>query len=136
MVDSPMQRNQPQRSAKFCPLAGAMICSLFVIPGSRLAAAGPPKPNRTGEQIYRQQCASCHGAKGEGTDDNYPRALVGDRSVVNLARLIAKTMPEDAPGDCVGEDADKVAAFIFDSFYSKAAQAATGFTLPGSSFLT
>lgn len=80
-------------------------------------------PIRTGEQIYRQQCASCHGAKGEGTDEHYPRALVGERSVSGLARLIAKTMPEDAPGDCVGEDADKVAAYIYESFYSKAAQA-------------
>ena len=32
-------------------------------------------------------------------------------------------MPEDAPGECVGEDAEKVAAYIYESFYSKAAQA-------------
>jgi hypothetical protein len=88
------------------------------------AGAGPV---RSGEQIYREQCASCHGAKGEGTDDHYPRALVGERPIPALARLIAKTMPEDAPGDCVGEDADKVAAYIYDSFYSKAAQARNNF---------
>ena len=87
-------------------------------------------PVRTGEQIYRRQCASCHGAVGEGTDDHYPRPLVGERSVAGLSRLIAKTMPEDAPGECVGEDADKVAAYIYDSFYSKGAQARNKFQAP------
>ena len=92
-----------------------------------MAVAGPV---RSGEQIYRQQCASCHGSSGEGTDDHYPRALVGERSVAGLARLIAKTMPEDAPGDCVGEDAEKVAAYIYDSFYSKSAQVRNKFQPP------
>ena len=87
-------------------------------------------PVRSGEQIYRQQCASCHGSRGEGTDDHYPRALVGERSVAGLARLIAKTMPEDAPGDCVGEDAEKVAAYIYESFYSKSAQVRNKFQPP------
>ncbi len=87
-------------------------------------------PARTGEQIFRQQCATCHGAAGEGTDDHYPLPLVGERSVASLARLIAKTMPEDAPGECVGEDAERVAAFIYDAFYSKAAQARNKFQPP------
>jgi cytochrome c553 len=77
---------------------------------------------KTGEQIYRKQCASCHGAQGEGTKDNYPRALTGNRSVAQLAKLIAKTMPDNAPGTCVGDDADKVAAYIHDAFYSKTAR--------------
>ena len=34
--------------------------------------------------------------------------------MAGLARLIAKTMPEDDPGECVGEDAEKVAAYIYD----------------------
>ncbi len=102
-----------------------------------LLSAGPPLsvviaagPDRTGEQTYRQKCASCHGAAGEGTDDEYPRALVGDRSVAALSRLISKTMPADAPGECVGEDAEKVAAYIYESFYSKAAQARNQRELP------
>ena len=57
-------------------------------------------------------------------------ALVGERSVAGLARLIAKTMPEDAPGECVGEDAEKVAAYIYESFYSKAAQVRNKFQAP------
>ena len=91
-------------------------------------------PARAGAQIYRQRCDSCHGPSGEGTDDHYPRPLIGERSVAGLAKLIAKTMPEDAPGDCVGEDADKVAAYIYESFYSKTAQAHNKFRFPGSSF--
>ena len=32
-------------------------------------------------------------------------------------------MPDDDPGSCVGEDAEKVASYIHDAFYSKTAQA-------------
>jgi mono/diheme cytochrome c family protein len=85
----------------------------------RPAAAGAEE--LTGEQIYRQRCAACHGASGEGSDD-YKRALAGDRSVAQLAGLIAKTMPKDDPGTCTGADAQKVAAFIYDAFYSPAAR--------------
>ena len=96
-------------------------------------AAGADGPDRTGEQIFRQKCAACHGTAGEGTDDHYPRPLIGERPVASLARLIAKTMPEDAPGDCVGEEAQKVAAYIYGAFYSKDAQGATNSGCPGSS---
>jgi mono/diheme cytochrome c family protein len=111
--------------------SGAMTpawLALALIP--LLIGAGPENDNdkgkgqsRTGEQIYRQMCASCHGASGEGTDDHYPRPLIGERSVASLSKLIAKTMPEEEPGTCVGPDADKVSAYIYDAFYSKAAQA-------------
>ena len=89
----------------------------------------------TGEQIYRQKCAVVSWAlSGEGTEDHYPRPLIGERPVASLARLIAKTMPEDAPGECVGEDAQKVAAYIYETFYSKDAPGgATSFGCPGSS---
>jgi hypothetical protein len=78
---------------------------------------------RSGEQVYKEMCASCHGTAGEGTPEDYPRPLVGDKTVAQLARFIAKTMPEDDPGTCVGPDAERVAAFIHEAFYSKAAQA-------------
>ena len=48
----------------------------------------------TGEQIYKQLCASCHGASGEGDNKHYPQPLTGDRSVLELAEYIDKTMPE------------------------------------------
>jgi hypothetical protein len=77
---------------------------------------------RTGEQIFREQCASCHGKAGEGSDE-YPHPLAGDKSVAQLARLIARSMPKDDPQKVKGEDAEKVAAYLYDAFYSKAAQA-------------
>ena len=72
-----------------------------------------------GAAIYRDRCASCHGAKGEGVAEEFPRALEGDRTVPQLARLIARTMPSDDPGTCVGPDADAVATYIYGAFYSK-----------------
>lgn len=77
--------------------------------------------NRTGEQIYRQRCVKCHGAAGEGSDD-YPNRLAGDKSVEALARFITKKMPKDSPKKCDTEEAQKVAPYIFDAFYSSAAQ--------------
>ena len=49
----------------------------------------------------------------------YGHPLQGDRSVGQLAKYIAKSMPDDDPGSCEGEDAEKVAAYIYDAFYSK-----------------
>jgi hypothetical protein len=95
----------------------ALACAAVLAPRAT-AAEG-----RTGEQIYRQMCASCHGPAGEGTKENYPHPLVGERSVAQLARLIAKTMPDDDPGTCVGEDADRVAAYVHETFYSPTARA-------------
>ncbi|MDR3633210.1 MAG: DUF1592 domain-containing protein [Isosphaeraceae bacterium] len=77
----------------------------------------------TGEQIYAKRCASCHGAQGEGTPQEYPQPLAGNRSVAQLARFIARSMPADAPGDWQGDEVDKVAAYIREAFYSKAAPA-------------
>jgi mono/diheme cytochrome c family protein len=75
-----------------------------------------------GEAIYRDQCASCHGDRGEGTDD-YKHALVGDRSIFELKKFIHDTMPKDSAEDCIGDDAEQVAKYIHAAFYSKDAQA-------------
>ncbi|MDX1946745.1 MAG: DUF1592 domain-containing protein [Pirellulaceae bacterium] len=77
----------------------------------------------SGEQLYKQQCAKCHGAAGEGGTDEYSDPLIGDKSVVELTAVIDKTMPVDDPQKCVGEDAKRVAAYIYDAFYSPIAQA-------------
>ena len=79
--------------------------------------------DRTGEQIYQQVCASCHGAKGEGTIESYPHPLVGERSIGELTEYISKSMPEDKPGTIVGEESRRVSQFIHDTFYSPTAQA-------------
>lgn len=87
-----------------------------------LAAVGSGHgAEQTGEQIYRARCASCHGDMGEGSK-KFKRPLAGDKTVPQLAQLIAKTMPEDNPGTCVGPDAEKVAAYVHYAFYSRAAR--------------
>ena len=77
----------------------------------------------TGEMIYQAKCASCHGEKGEGKVDSYAHPLVGDRSVGELTEYIAKSMPEDKPGTCIGDEAARVSQFIHETFYSSTAQA-------------
>ena len=78
--------------------------------------------DRTGEQIFRQQCARCHGIVGEGTPDAFPHTLAGDKTVVTLSAYIAEKMPEDDPGTCIGAEAAKVAEYIHGAFYSKEAR--------------
>src|SRR5438067_8815318 len=104
------QRTQFGRTS----LTGMVLLALAAVPAGAAEV-------RTGALIYKQQCASCHGAKGEGSDE-YPHPLAGEKSAAQLARLIAKTMPKDAKVKCSGEDAQKVAAFVYDSFYSRTAQ--------------
>jgi len=87
-------------------------------------ADAPIDENQTakGEAIYRTKCASCHGEKGEGGTKQYAEPLVGDASLRELAKQISDTMPEEDPDSCVGEDAEAVAAYVFEHFYSDAAQ--------------
>ncbi|MCW3100297.1 MAG: hypothetical protein JWL77_5915, partial [Chthonomonadaceae bacterium] len=103
-----------------CRIAGiALLLSIATI-GSTAAQHAAVK-QATGQQTYRQRCASCHGANGEGT--KIRRApLTGDRSVGDLARYIAQSMPP-GPKKCGGEDAKKVAAYIYNAFYSPVSQA-------------
>src|SRR5579862_5666394 len=85
------------------------------------ADAGPGAAPAAGERIYRQRCATCHGAKGEGASA-YPKPLTGVRSVGELSRFVAQSMPP-GPRKCPAPDAQKVAAYIYDAFYSPLAQA-------------
>lgn len=75
-----------------------------------------------GKQIYVRQCASCHGDAGEGVEGKYSEPLFGDLSLQSLTDLISDTMPEEDPDLCVADDAQAVAQFVFDAFYSAKAQ--------------
>ncbi|RFC46454.1 MAG: DUF1592/DUF1588/PA14 domain-containing protein/DUF1595/Cytochrome C oxidase, cbb3-type, subunit III [Verrucomicrobia bacterium] len=75
-----------------------------------------------GEVIYRKLCAECHGAAGEGVDGKADDPLHGKLSLPALAAKIERTMPEDNVGACVGEEAQAVARYIYDAFYSPAAR--------------
>ena len=100
-------------------------CSLVVAGASWLLSsfAFAAQTPRSGEQIYRADCARCHGPAGEGVADKHDEPLYGDRSVKSLTRLITKTMPEDRDEKCTPADAAKVAEYIYDAFYSPAARA-------------
>lgn len=100
----------------------AIACSIWAA-GVLLASAGMSPAAETGEQIYKKQCASCHGAAGEGVKDRYANPLIGDRSLAELTEYIETSMPEEDPGTCVGEDAKAVAKFVYDAYYSPIAQA-------------
>jgi cytochrome c553 len=119
IVRNTMQTRRANRLRLRHPQSWAVVLLLAAPFHYALAAEGA-----TGEQIYRKKCASCHGTDGEGTKER-PKPLVGDRSPAQLARFIAKSMPKDDPGSCKGEDAEKVAAYIHDAFYSTAARERT-----------
>lgn len=76
--------------------------------------------------MYQQKCARCHGEAGQGVPDQYDGPLQGDLSIDELAELVDATMPQDAPEECVGDEAGDVATYIFDEFYSPAAQREKG----------
>lgn len=75
-----------------------------------------------GRQIYQSMCVDCHGDQGQGVEGAYSQALIGDDSIGQLTQVIAETMPEGSPEDCVGPDAAAVAAYMHHAFYSEAAQ--------------
>jgi cytochrome c553 len=114
----------------FRPLAIFFItsCSLLFF-GHRLAVAetdGSEKFTdpilRKGAAIFAAECATCHGTQGEGVKDQHDSPLIGDFTVGELAKVIHDTMPKDAPEKCEGKDAEAVAAYIHEAFYSESAQ--------------
>ncbi len=106
---------------KACPILGALTLMVPSLPLQAEPNAATVIPS--GAVIYEKTCAECHGKKGEGVHGKYDDPLAGTRSLPALTRLISKTMPEGKEGTCVGADAEAVAAYIFDAFYSPTAQA-------------
>lgn len=109
----------------------AVLIGCVVAAGAALRAGEPPavaEPHdpktlaERGAAIYANLCAACHGDQGEGTAGAYEQPLTGDRSIAELAEVIEQTMPEGEPEVCVGEDAAAVAQYMFEAFYSEAAQ--------------
>ncbi|MBC8353856.1 MAG: DUF1592 domain-containing protein [Planctomycetes bacterium] len=76
-----------------------------------------------GQRIYEQHCAACHGTRGEGVPKKQPEPLVGDRSLLDLTKVIVETMPEETPDHIVGDEAKAAAKYIYETFYSPVAQA-------------
>ena len=116
-------------------LAVLSIVTFVTLPATQSAAADETKADATsgaksaqdqvlerGQTIYAKTCADCHGDKGQGVEGAYEEPLSGDDSIGELAKRIAKTMPEEEPEQCVGEEADAVAAYVHHAFYSEAAR--------------
>src|SRR6266481_75756 len=100
-----------------CRVSLLVFCLWSSQSGLHGAEQRPP-----GREIFRQQCAKCHGRNGEGVKGKYNDALHGDWSLEKLTRYIDKSMPDDAPEKCVGPDAEAVARYIYDAFYSREAR--------------
>jgi mono/diheme cytochrome c family protein len=79
----------------------------------------------TGEAIYAQHCASCHGKDGEGVPDEVEDPLHGERPLGSLARYIDRRMPEDDPDILDADQSQLVAEYIYGKFYSAQARAKT-----------
>ncbi len=104
------------------PTIGALSLALFLAFGTGSAAVLDLE-HHPGKAIYEKLCLDCHGPKGEGVKGKADDPLVGGRTLESLAGRIDRTMPEDDPELCVGEEAEAVAAYIYDAFYSEAARA-------------
>jgi hypothetical protein len=102
-----------------CTFQSLTLRGLLILP---LWCAPAFAEQKSGQQIYSQMCAKCHGMSGEGTDEEYPERLVGELSVGELARLIDKTMPFQHPEKIGAEESLLVSAYIHDAFYSPIAQ--------------
>ena len=97
-------------------------CGLLAMAAFTASTARGDEP-ASGRAIYERRCASCHGDQGQGAAEHYERPLAGERSPAELAGFIAKSMPSDMPGTCSEVEARRVAAYIYDAFYSAEAQA-------------
>ncbi len=101
-------------------LAGASLPMLLAM---RVSSAGaPPQANKpaAGEALFAARCASCHGPKGIG-GPGYQKALVGTRSLDQLAAFIGKSMPPG--GGTPVPEAHRIAAYMLAAFYSPNARA-------------
>lgn len=100
-----------------------IISSHLLAVGAR--AEGEPLPIPPGMEkaaaLYAEKCASCHGQAGEGTPD-HSSTLTGDKSVIELTKIIDETMPEGEPEVVSREEAEALAAYIHEAFYSPLAQ--------------
>jgi hypothetical protein len=106
--------------ASAIPFARTAFSTLLAL--AACAAMTASAETRRGEEVFKTMCVKCHGAHGEGTK-MHRDPLIGDRSLAELTKLIEKTMPEDDPGKCVGDDAQAAAEFIYNEFYSPLARA-------------
>ncbi len=115
-----------------------LLLAAFFLGLTAAAGSAIDLDSHSGGEIYRKQCAECHGARGEGSAVDGIDPLVGKRSLESLAGRIERTMPEEDPDLCVGPDARAVAEYVYHAFYSPEARERNSQTetRPGLSRLT
>jgi len=64
--------------------------------------------------VFDCVCASFATGGTKARVPNRPRPLHGNRTSKALAKRIARTMPDDNVGACVGKDSEQVAAYIYE----------------------
>ncbi len=109
----------------------AVLC-VYVLLGALLLIAQAPQPRSItegvysapqaarGQQLYKTQCAACHGNAMEGTSGP---PLVGDsflsnwsaRPLANLVDKIQKTMPFNLPGSLSRSQSTDLAAYLLQA---------------------
>src|SRR5712671_6531210 len=111
------------RSVPFGPSAALAVVSRCALLALAFLATPPhldaAEWHPSGRDIFRQDCAKCHGRNGDGVKGKYDGHLQGERSLEKLTRYIERNMPDDNPGKLSAEDAATVARFIYDTFYSR-----------------
>lgn len=90
-----------EQSTQYLTDADASAITQYLLSLNRATAAPSPVPpvsasatNQAGKVLYLRYCSTCHGAAGEGTDDNMPKlsgnSLVQAPDPSPLVRIIAK----------------------------------------------
>jgi S-disulfanyl-L-cysteine oxidoreductase SoxD len=123
-----MTRLIPWSRPEFRYLLCAALCGYGLLEPLSLSGQAPQARSITqgvysagqaarGQQLYKAQCAACHGNAMEGT---VGAPLVGDtflsnwsaRSLANLVDKIQKTMPFEQPGTLSRQQATDLAGYI------------------------
>ena len=76
----------------------------------------PAESLTSGEQLFTEKCAQCHGTQGTGGS---APSLVNCHHCTNTTTLqqkIQDTMPPRNPGDCADSCASDIAAYILATF--------------------
>lgn len=104
-------------------LALGLTLAVVALAPTRADTPRPDPDTLPGRDLYQRLCAECHGDRGEGVPGRHEDALDGDWSLERLTRIIERTMPEEDPTRCVGEDAAAVARYVHAAFSAPARQA-------------
>jgi mono/diheme cytochrome c family protein len=118
-----------RRGSRYAP--GAALCGYALLGALLLTAQAPQRRSITegvysvgqaarGQQLYKAQCAGCHGNAMEGTSGP---PLVGDsflsnrsaQPLANLVDKIQKTMPFNLPGSLSRSQSTDLAAYLLQA---------------------